>query len=63
MQMYSLSNFLVAYLVIVFISFKENDHELRFFMVDGDFKKFEGKWTVKSRKGYAIFCFCASSSF
>lgn len=30
----------------------ENDRELHFFMVDGDFKKFEGKWSVKSRKGY-----------
>ncbi|CDP07990.1 unnamed protein product [Coffea canephora] len=27
-----------------------NDHELQFFMVDGDFKKFEGKWSVKSGK-------------
>ncbi|KAL2553227.1 hypothetical protein Fot_06846 [Forsythia ovata] len=29
----------------------ENDRELRFSMVDGDFKKFEGKWSVKSGKG------------
>ncbi|KAK6128372.1 hypothetical protein DH2020_037884 [Rehmannia glutinosa] len=29
----------------------ENDRELHFSMVDGDFKKFEGKWSVKSRKG------------
>ncbi|KAL0423799.1 UNVERIFIED_CONTAM: hypothetical protein Sradi_0914700 [Sesamum radiatum] len=29
----------------------ENDRELHFSMVDGDFKKFEGKWTVQSRKG------------
>ncbi|KAL8034622.1 hypothetical protein ABFX02_12G040200 [Erythranthe guttata] len=27
----------------------EDDRELRFSMVDGDFKKFEGKWSVKSR--------------
>ncbi|CDP11047.1 unnamed protein product [Coffea canephora] len=27
-----------------------NDCELQFFMVDGDFKKFEGKWSVKSGK-------------
>ncbi|XP_071940779.1 probable apyrase 4 isoform X6 [Coffea arabica] len=25
-----------------------NDRELQFSMVDGDFKKFEGKWSVKS---------------
>ncbi|XP_031283311.1 uncharacterized protein LOC116141986 isoform X2 [Pistacia vera] len=25
-----------------------NDRELRFSMVDGDFKKFEGKWSIKS---------------
>lgn len=25
-----------------------NDRELHFSMVDGDFKKFEGKWSVKS---------------
>ncbi|XP_051139777.1 uncharacterized protein LOC127257414 [Andrographis paniculata] len=31
--------------------YSENDREVRFFMVDGDFKKFEGKWLVKSRKG------------
>jgi len=24
------------------------DRELHFSMVDGDFKKFEGKWSVKS---------------
>ncbi|KAL8546765.1 hypothetical protein ACS0TY_006474 [Phlomoides rotata] len=29
----------------------EKDRELRFSMVDGDFKKFEGKWSVKSHKG------------
>ncbi|KZV47585.1 hypothetical protein F511_12854 [Dorcoceras hygrometricum] len=29
----------------------ENDRELHFSMVDGDFKKFEGKWSVKSQKG------------
>ncbi|KAL3844780.1 hypothetical protein ACJIZ3_002183 [Penstemon smallii] len=29
----------------------ENDRELHFSMVDGDFKKFEGKWSVKSPKG------------
>ncbi|KAG8373666.1 hypothetical protein BUALT_Bualt11G0048200 [Buddleja alternifolia] len=29
----------------------ENDRELHFSMVDGDFKKFEGKWSVKSREG------------
>ncbi|XP_073150472.1 uncharacterized protein [Henckelia pumila] len=29
----------------------ENDCELHFSMVDGDFKKFEGKWSVKSQKG------------
>ncbi|KAL2532833.1 hypothetical protein Adt_06184 [Abeliophyllum distichum] len=29
----------------------ENDRELRFSMVDGDFKKFEGKWSVKSGEG------------
>ncbi|KAJ9558732.1 hypothetical protein OSB04_013346 [Centaurea solstitialis] len=27
-----------------------NGHELHFSMVDGDFKKFEGKWSVKSGK-------------
>lgn len=32
---------------------QEQDRELRFSMVDGDFKKFEGKWSVKSQKGYA----------
>ncbi|CAI9780511.1 unnamed protein product [Fraxinus pennsylvanica] len=31
----------------------ENDRELRFSMVDGDFKKFEGKWSVKSGKGFS----------
>ncbi|KAG6384092.1 hypothetical protein SASPL_156115 [Salvia splendens] len=30
----------------------ENNRELHFSMVDGDFKKFEGKWSVKSQKGY-----------
>ncbi|XP_073294924.1 uncharacterized protein [Primulina huaijiensis] len=29
----------------------ENDRELHFSMVDGDFKKFEGKWSVKSQNG------------
>ncbi|GER38092.1 cyclase/dehydrase family protein [Striga asiatica] len=29
----------------------ETHRELHFSMVDGDFKKFEGKWSVKSRKG------------
>ncbi|XP_057791568.1 uncharacterized protein LOC131008640 [Salvia miltiorrhiza] len=29
----------------------ENNRELHFSMVDGDFKKFEGKWSVKSQKG------------
>ncbi|KAH6833389.1 polyketide cyclase/dehydrase/lipid transporter [Perilla frutescens var. hirtella] len=29
----------------------ENNRELQFSMVDGDFKKFEGKWSVKSQKG------------
>lgn len=29
----------------------ENDCELHFSMVDGDFKKFDGKWSVKSQKG------------
>ncbi|XP_043720591.1 uncharacterized protein LOC122668093 isoform X2 [Telopea speciosissima] len=28
----------------------ENGHELHFSMVDGDFKKFEGKWSLKSGK-------------
>ncbi|KAL3502213.1 hypothetical protein ACH5RR_036662 [Cinchona calisaya] len=28
----------------------ENDRELQFSMVDGDFKKFEGKWSVRSGK-------------
>ncbi|KAK6128391.1 hypothetical protein DH2020_037867 [Rehmannia glutinosa] len=32
----------------------ENDRELHFSMVDGDFKKFEGKWSVKSRKGSSV---------
>ncbi|XP_071940356.1 probable apyrase 5 isoform X6 [Coffea arabica] len=27
-----------------------NDRELQFSIVDGDFKKFEGKWSVKSGK-------------
>ncbi|KAL9234989.1 hypothetical protein vseg_009795 [Gypsophila vaccaria] len=27
-----------------------NDRELQFSMVDGDFKKFEGKWSVKSKR-------------
>ncbi|XP_074311640.1 uncharacterized protein LOC141647388 [Silene latifolia] len=27
-----------------------NDRELHFSMVDGDFKKFEGKWSVKSKR-------------
>ncbi|XP_057496486.1 uncharacterized protein LOC130781335 isoform X1 [Actinidia eriantha] len=30
-----------------------NDRELHFSMVDGDFKKFEGKWSLKSGKRYA----------
>nr|XP_027099921.1 uncharacterized protein LOC113719094 isoform X1 [Coffea arabica] len=30
-----------------------NDHELQFSMVDGDFKKFEGKWSVKSGKRFS----------
>lgn len=32
-----------------------NDRELRFSMVDGDFKKFEGKWSLKSGKRYCSF--------
>lgn len=31
--------------------YSENNRELHFSMVDGDFKKFEGKWSVKSQKG------------
>lgn len=29
-----------------------NDRELHFSMVDGDFKKFEGKWSLKSGLRY-----------
>ena len=29
-----------------------NSRELHFSMVDGDFKKFEGKWSLKSGKRY-----------
>lgn len=32
-----------------------NDRELRFSMVDGDFKKFEGKWSLKFGKRYISF--------
>ncbi|CDP20355.1 unnamed protein product [Coffea canephora] len=38
----------VNYLQMKFI--QANDRELQFSMVDGDFKKFEGKWTIKSSK-------------
>jgi len=31
-----------------FLTLQEWDRELHFSMVDGDFKKFEGKWSVKS---------------
>ncbi|CDP04850.1 unnamed protein product [Coffea canephora] len=37
-----------------FHSDRANDHELQFSMVDGDFKKFEGKWSVKSGKSSSI---------
>lgn len=37
---------------LTFDVIQENNRELHFSMVDGDFKKFEGKWSVKSQKGY-----------
>jgi hypothetical protein len=40
------SNFLI--LQNSFLMLQEWDRELHFSMVDGDFKKFEGKWSVKS---------------
>lgn len=33
-----------------------NDRELHFSMVDGDFKKFEGKWSMKSKRRH-VSCF------
>ncbi len=37
--------------------FQANHRELHFSMVDGDFKKFEGKWSLKSETRYNIFLF------
>jgi hypothetical protein len=33
--------------------FQINGRELHFSMVDGDFKKFEGKWSIRSGPRYA----------
>lgn len=46
------SVFFLCIYITIFV--QDNDRELHFFMVDGDFKKFEGKWSVKSRKGYVF---------
>lgn len=35
-----------------FVMLQGNERELHFSMVDGDFKKFEGKWSVKSGPRY-----------
>lgn len=46
--LHSLCCFICIFLQVLVI--QENDRELQFSMVDGDFKKFEGKWSVKSQE-------------
>lgn len=39
---------IIQALTVKFLIVQANGRELHFSMVDGDFKKFEGKWSVKS---------------
>jgi len=47
-ELFSTKKALTAYLIHIFFMLQAWDRELHFSMVDGDFKKFEGKWSVKS---------------
>lgn len=39
--------FFVIFCSVLSFLFQDYDRELHFSMVDGDFKKFEGKWSVR----------------